>query len=215
MYMYNTWRDMLYKKWAIPVQICTPFTRLLPSSHTKEVSLISIWSYPLKVPGPISQNWDIYSNDTLSNKKSWLQVSVQSVQPFGYKKRLRILQLLIPYCVNLIMVTIISHIFIKVFQTVHFSAVKFTRGTEKNMSFLLVPESHKVWKKSEAIGPGSFKSTGSSSKYPKALCKTLTRSSSNKCTLTVQLEPEGFSLISPTKLHRYCICSFTLLSLPN
>ena len=33
------------------------------------------------------------------------------------------------------MVTITSHIFINIFQMVHFSAVKFTRGNEKNMSF--------------------------------------------------------------------------------
>ncbi len=42
------------------------------------------------------------------------------------------------------MVTITSHIFINIFQTVDFSAVKFTRGNEKNMSFLLTPKSHKV-----------------------------------------------------------------------
>ncbi len=68
--------------------------------------------------------------------------AVKSVKPFGYKKRLSILQL--PYtvlcCVNLIMVTITSHMF----QTVHFSAVKFTSGNEKNMSFLLTPKSHRV-----------------------------------------------------------------------
>ncbi len=50
-----------------------------------------------------------------------------------------------------------SHIFINIFHTVHFSAVKFTRGNEKKMSFLLIPKSPKVWKKSEAIGPGTFK----------------------------------------------------------
>ncbi len=36
------------------------------------------------------------------------------------KKRLRILPLPIPCCVSLIMVTITSHIFINIFQTVHF-----------------------------------------------------------------------------------------------
>ncbi len=40
---------------------------------------------------------------------------------------------------------------------VHFSAVKVTEGSEKNMSFLLIPKSWKVWKKSEAMGPFSFK----------------------------------------------------------
>ncbi len=56
----------------------------------------------LKVPGPISQNGDFYSNDASSAKKSWFQSSVKSVKPFGYKKRLRTLQLHIPYCVSLI-----------------------------------------------------------------------------------------------------------------
>ncbi len=55
------------------------------------------------------------------------------------------------------MVTITSNIFINIFQTVHFSAIKFTRGNEKNMSCLLIPKSLKVWEKSEAIGPGTFK----------------------------------------------------------
>ncbi len=33
----------------------------------------------LKVPDPISQNGDIYSNDALSPKKSWFQVSAKLV----------------------------------------------------------------------------------------------------------------------------------------
>ncbi len=61
---------------------------------------------------------------------------------------------LLPYWISLIMVTITSH---NIFQTVHFSAGKFNRDNEKNMSFLQTPKSHKVWKNSEAIGPGSFK----------------------------------------------------------
>ena len=117
----------------------------------------------LKVPGPISQNGDIYSNDALSPKKSWFQISVKAVKPFGCKKRLCILQLqILCYCIShtctvwLVMVTITSHIFINIMQTVHFSAVKFTKDNEKIMSFLLIPKSLKVWKKSEAIGPGTF-----------------------------------------------------------
>ncbi len=109
------------------------------------------------MPGPISQNGKFYSNDSSSPKISWFQISFKLIKPFGHKKRLRILQLPIPYCVSLIMVTITSHIFINIFQTVHFSAVKFTTGNEKNMSFLLIPKSPKVWKKSETIGPGTFK----------------------------------------------------------
>ena len=47
------------------------------------------------------------------------------------QKRLNILQLPIgplPHCISLIMVTITGHIFINIFQTVHFPAVKITRG---------------------------------------------------------------------------------------
>ena len=97
------------------------------------------------MPGPISQNGNFYSNDASSPKISWFQISFKSVKPFGHKKRLRILQLPIPYCVRYcVLVTITSHIFINIFQTVHFSAVKFTRGNEKNTSFLLIPKSPKV-----------------------------------------------------------------------
>ena len=39
----------------------------------------------------------------------------------------------------------------------HFSAVKFVMGYEKNMSFLVIAKSPKVWKKIEKIGLGSFK----------------------------------------------------------
>ncbi len=55
----------------------------------------------IKDPGPISQNGNSYSNDASSPKVSWFQISFQSVKPFGHKKRLRILQLPIPYCVSL------------------------------------------------------------------------------------------------------------------
>ena len=57
----------------------------------------------LKVSGPISQNGKFYSNDsdTSSPKIACIQISFISVKPFGHKKRLRILQLPIPYCVSL------------------------------------------------------------------------------------------------------------------
>ena len=54
----------------------------------------------LQVSGPISQNGDIYPNDASSPKKSWYQISVKWVKLLGYKKRLSILQLPIPYCVS-------------------------------------------------------------------------------------------------------------------
>ncbi len=83
------------------------------------------------MPGPISENENFYSNDASSPKISQFQISFKSVKPFGHKKILSILQLPILYCVSLIMVTITSHIFINIIKTVHFSAVKFTRGNEK------------------------------------------------------------------------------------
>ena len=49
------------------------------------------------------------------------------------------------------------HVFINIFQTKHFSAVKFTMGYKKNMSFLVVTKSSKIGKKVEKIGLGSFK----------------------------------------------------------
>ncbi len=61
------------------------------------------------------------------------------------------------YCVSLIMVTITSHTFINIFQTVHFSAMKLTRGNEKNIGFPLIPKSLKVLKKSQAIVSRTFK----------------------------------------------------------
>ena len=80
------------------------------------------------MPGPFSQNGDIYSNDASSPKKSWFQIPVKSVKPFGHKKRLRILPLPILHCVRLIMVTISSHISINIFQTVHFFSRKIRQG---------------------------------------------------------------------------------------
>ncbi len=89
----------------------------------------------LKVRGPISQNGDFYSDDVPSPKKSWFKISVKSVKPFGYTKRLYIWQLPIPYWLNVIMVTITSHVFINIFQTTFFSR-KIHQGNKKNMSFL-------------------------------------------------------------------------------
>ena len=43
------------------------------------------------------------------------------------------------------MVTISSHIFINIVQTVHFSSVKFTSGNEKSMRFLLISKFQNIW----------------------------------------------------------------------
>ena len=135
------------------INSCKP---LIGVSHEIFHKQYSLYGY-LKVPGPISQNGDFYSNDASPPNKSWFQIWLKSVKQFGYKKRLCICDCLYLHCVSLIMVTITSHIFINTFQTVHFPAVKFTRGIAKNTSFLLIPRSLKVWEKSEVIGPGSFK----------------------------------------------------------
>ena len=39
------------------------------------------------------------------------------------------------------------HVFISIFQMEHFSAVKFDMAYEKNMSFLVIAKSPKVWNK--------------------------------------------------------------------
>ncbi len=124
----------------------------------KGKSYIFYFFYILKVTGPISQNADIYSNDASSPKKYWFQIPVKSLNRVDARTDYVFCNCLylIVYSVSLIMVTITSHIFMNIFKTVHFSAVKFTSGNEKNMSFLLVPESPKVWNKSEAIGPGTL-----------------------------------------------------------
>ena len=94
-----------------------------------------------------------------SLQKCRFKILVEIVKPFGCTKEICILQLPISYCVSLIMVTIFTrHIFINIFQTERFSAVKFAMGYEKNMSFLVIAKSPKVWKKSKKIGLGSFKS---------------------------------------------------------
>ena len=51
------------------------------------------------------------------------------------------------YCVSLIMVTVTRHVFIDIFLTEQFSAVKLVMGYEKNISFLVVPKHPEVWKK--------------------------------------------------------------------
>ena len=85
------------------------------------------------------------------------KISVETVKPFGCSKQVCILQLPIPYCVSIIMVTLTRHVFINIFQMEHIYAVKFAMGYEKNMSFFVIPKSPKVFKKVEKIGLGFFK----------------------------------------------------------
>ena len=110
-------------------------------------------------------SWLIYNKVHLLFKDAWSNFSQQSFlfkcsiinhqRNLGFNFQLNrsngldmwgdLLELLIPCCVSLIMVTITSHTFVNIFQTVHFSSVKFTRGNEKNMGFLLIPKSLKLW----------------------------------------------------------------------
>ena len=117
---------------------------LLHTSSSTEYRVSKICGHGcLKVHGLISQNL-VSKNDASSPKNSWFQISFKSVKPFLFRNRLCILQFPIPYCVSLIMVTITSHIFINTFKMVCFPAVKFTRGNEKNISFLLIPISESL-----------------------------------------------------------------------
>ena len=74
-------------------------------------------------------------------------MSVETVKPFGYTKQFCIFQLPISYCVSLIMVNVTGHVFINIFQTEHFSAVKFDMGYEKKYQFSCDAKSLKVWGK--------------------------------------------------------------------
>ena len=74
-----------------------------------------------------------------------LQISVEKIKRFGCTKQFCILQLSVS--VSLIMVTITRHVFTSIFQMKHFLAGKFFVGFEKNMSFLVIAKSPKVWKK--------------------------------------------------------------------
>ncbi len=57
---------------------------------------------------------------------------------------MRILQQTPCYCVSLIMVTLTSHILTSCKRYNSITAVKFIRGFEKNVSFLLISKSQKV-----------------------------------------------------------------------
>ena len=109
----------------------------------------------LKVHGPIFQIYFSVSFEESSLQRCKSEISVETVKLFRCKKQFCILQLPVSYCVSLID-TITRHIFINIFQMECFSAVKFGMGHEKNMSFLVIAKSPKVWKKIEKVGLGSL-----------------------------------------------------------
>ena len=85
--------------------------------------------FMLKVHCPIFQNIKFsVSFEESSLKRCKFKISVETVKPFGCTKQICILQLPVPYCVSLIMVTITRYIFINFFQTECFSAVEFAMG---------------------------------------------------------------------------------------
>ena len=91
--------------------------------------LINEWNvFMLKVHGPIFQNLLFCFIWESSLQRFKFKISIETVKPFGCTKQVCLLQLPITYCVSLIMVTITRHIFNNIFQTEHFSAVKFAMG---------------------------------------------------------------------------------------
>ena len=83
--------------------------------YSGNIVKILLFDNELKVHGLISQvEFSVIQHHP---RNVGFQISEKSVKPFGW---FHILQLPIPYCVSLIMITITSHIFINIFQTVHF-----------------------------------------------------------------------------------------------
>ncbi len=108
------------------------------TANLKQRQTLLVRVITLKEHGPISQNGVFYSTDTSLPKKYWFQILVKSVKPFGYIMRLDSLQLPIPYCIKN------YHFHSYLPSGTFFSSVKFTRGNEKNVSFLLIPKSKKL-----------------------------------------------------------------------
>ena len=59
-------------------------------------------------------------------------------EPFGFMKQFCMLQFPLSYCVSLLWLP--GQVVTNIFQTEHFSAVKFAMDYEKNMSFLVIPK---------------------------------------------------------------------------
>ena len=101
------------------------------------------------------QNWCFFVSFEESSLQSFkFIIWVETVKPFGWRKQFCDLQLPIhvPYCVSSIMVTIIWHIFINIFQTKNISAIKYDTGYEKNIwAFLWLQNLQKFDKKSKKI----------------------------------------------------------------
>ena len=86
---------------------------------------------------------------TVSFEESSLQRFIynifgETVELVGCTKQFCVLKLPISCCVSLIMVTITRQLFISVFQTEHFSALKFDMGYEKYKSFPVIQKSPNV-----------------------------------------------------------------------
>ena len=124
----------------------------LPQRHLKRISytICIAWKHLSKVHCPIFQNlvfcfiWRIITprlkiqNLSLNDQAVWMYEAI------------------LWFAVAYILLckfncTITRHVFINIFPTEHISAVKFGTGYKKNMSFLVIPKSPKVWKNSIII----------------------------------------------------------------
>ena len=104
----------------------------------------------LKVHGPIFLNLASVSFEESSLQRcEFKNFSWNGQAVWKYEAILYIAVAYILNCVSFIMVTITGHIVVSIvkFQIEHFSAFKFVMGYEKNMSYLVIAKSPKVWKK--------------------------------------------------------------------
>ena len=85
----------------------------------------------LKGHGPIFKNFVLWFILRTITPKMQIQNFSRRVNLFRCTKQFCILQLPVFYCVSLIMITITRHVFINIFQTEHFSGVKFDMGYEE------------------------------------------------------------------------------------
>ena len=126
-------------KWCCCIK--TDFTRITPN----------------KMLGPTFQNLVFYLFEESSLPRWQFQISVEAVKPFGCTKQFCIMQLSIPYCVRLIMVTITRHVFIYILQMEHFLSCEIWHGQWKKIWPPLWNQKLQMFEKVEQTGMGSFK----------------------------------------------------------
>ncbi len=80
--IYGTSVLLMHAACLIALPLMGKFKSPTRKSYLHKMKLLQHKTGYLKVPDPISQNKNFYSNDASSPKKSWFQISVQSVKPF-------------------------------------------------------------------------------------------------------------------------------------